>query len=148
MLPCLPWPFWLVKDCAQQRLKTRRNKKEKKHSCHNILKTKSNSITMVGIKGQETIFLSSPQLPGLLRNIGTFNGHELFWMLQNNRTKNLLFPSYISTNFCAKLSIAVHEWKCETLCTAESILTLFTRKIINWKQFFSLLIFINFNFNQ
>ena len=116
MLPCLPWPFWLVKDCAQQRLKTRKNKKEKKQCCHNNLKTKSNSITMIGIKGQEPIFPSSSQLPGLLRNKGTFNVHELFWMLQCNRTKNLLFQSQLflcKIEYCCtwmKIRNAGHSW--------------------------------------
>ena len=53
-------------------------------------------------------------------NIGTFNMHELFWILQCNHTKNnestIFHPkcSYRQV-FYAKLGIAVHEWIWEML---------------------------------
>ena len=53
-----------------------------------------------------------------LVNIGTFNVHELLWMLQRNRTNNdesTFFNLNIDCFFCVKLGIAVHKWKRETL---------------------------------
>ena len=50
-------------------------------------------------------------------NIGTFNVHELFWMLQCNQEWwiYLFHPKY-TFFFCGKLGIAVHEWERKTLC--------------------------------
>ena len=57
-------------------------------------------------------------------NIGTLNVYELFWMLQCNFTASVypyqewwiyLFRPKCRLGFCAKLSIAVHKRKRETL---------------------------------
>ena len=52
--------------------------------------------------------------------MGTFNVHELFWMLQCHRIDIYCFNPRLRQFFFPKLGIAVHLWKREPLRTAEA----------------------------